>query len=46
MYSAAAFCEAAPRVKCQTHLPYDTSIVRDILELLLSLLFALVSEAR
>ena len=44
--SPAAFCEAAPRVKCRNALAVDSSsIVRSSIEMLLSLLFALDGEA-
>ena len=43
--SFAAFCEAAPRVKCKRTLAVDSSsIVRASIEMLLSLLFALDGE--
>ena len=41
----AAFCEAAPRVKCGVHLPLMFRGLSAPLELLLSLLFALSGEA-
>jgi len=37
----AAFCEAAPLVKCHTHLPSSYLNYPRVLEMLLSLLFAL-----
>ena len=42
----AAFCEAASRVKCGVHLPLTFRGCAAVLELLLSLLFAFLPEAR